>query len=155
MAFNDLESLWKYAQKEIKNVMKNEVVDVIKDVEQKVIQRVVLDAYEPTAYDRRSEMGNGEEGLISKDNMVADYEEGSNFIQINVTNDTKGNTAYSYSTSGYIDEIVEFGEGYTWKQSEIYKTKLPRPFTATTQEEIDNSDIIENTIKKNVNFEIK
>lgn len=155
MVFNDLESLWKYAQKEIKDVMKNEVVEVIKDVEQETIQEVVLDVYTPTYYDRRSEESNGEEGLISRDNMVADYVETKNSIEINITNDTRGNTDYPKSTSGYIDEIVEYGEMYTWEQSEIYKSKLPRPFTSVTQKKIDDSDIVVKTIKSNIDFEIK
>lgn len=155
MVFNDLDSLWKYAQKEIKNVMKNEVVEVIKDVEQETIQEVVLDAYNPTYYDRRSEESNGEEGLISRSNMVANYDEGSNHIQINITNDTRGNMDYPNSTSDYIDEIIEYGQSYTWKESEIYKAKLPRPFTEITQKKIDDSDIVLKTVKNNVNFEIK
>lgn len=154
MVFKDLDSLWKYAQKEIKDVMKNEVVEVIKDVEQETIQEVVLDAYTPTYYDRRSEESNGEDGLISKDNMVADYIETKDSIQVNVTNDTKGNSDYPNSTNGFIDEMVEYGE-YTWKNSEIYRRKLPRPFTAITQRKINESNIIVDTIKNNVDFEIK
>lgn len=155
MVFEDLDSLWKYAQKEIKKVMKDEVVETIKDVEQETIQEVVLDAYTPSYYDRRSEESNGEEGLISRGNMNADYIETKDSIQVNVTNDTRGNTAYTNSTNGFIDEIIEFGEGYTWKNSETYRRKLPRPFTAITQRKINESNIIVDTIKNNVDFEIK
>lgn len=155
MAFNDLESLWKYAKKEIKDVMKNECVEEIKDVEQETIQEVVLDAYSPTYYDRRSEESNGEEGLISKKNMVADFVESENFIEVNITNDTLGNSAYSGSTSGYIDEVIEYGEGYTWQGSQIAIKKMPRPFTEITQKKIDDGEIIAKTIKNNVDFEIK
>lgn len=155
MAFNDLESLWKYAKKEIKNIVKNELVEKMKDVEQEVIQEVVLDTYSPTYYDRRSEESNGEEGLISKDNMVADYKEGANYVEINMTNDTRGNTSYPHSTGGFIDEIIEYGEGYTWTGSQIYKNKQPRPFTKETQSKIDNSNIVEETIRNSAKFEIK
>lgn len=154
MVFNDLESLWKYAQKEIKEVMKDEVVEAIKEVEQETIQEVVLDTYTPSYYDRRSEESNGEEGLMSRDNMVADYVETRDSIQVNITNDTRGNSDYPNSTSGYIDEMVEYGE-YTWKNSEIYKKKLPRPFTKITQKKIDESGIVIKTIKNNIDFEIK
>lgn len=155
MVFKGLDSLWKYAQKEIKDVMKNEVVEVIKDVEQETIQEVVLDAYTPTYYDRRSEESNGEDGLISKDNMVADYIETKNSIEVNVTNDTKGNSAYPKSTSGFIDEIIEYGDSYSWGYSEIARKKLPRPFTEVTQKKIDQSNIVIETIKNNIDFEIK
>ena len=154
LVFNDLESLWKYVQKEIKEVMKDEVVEAIKEVEQETIQEVVLDTYTPSYYDRRSEESNGEEGLMSRDNMVADYVETRDSIQVNITNDTRGNPDYPNSTSGYIDEMVEYGE-YTWKNSEIYKKKLPRPFTKITQKKIDESDIVVKTIKNNIDFEIK
>ena len=154
LVFNDLESLWKYVQKEIKEVMKDEVVEAIKEVEQETIQEVVLDTYTPSYYDRRREESNGEEGLMSRDNMVADYVETRDSIQVNITNDTRGNPDYPNSTSGYIDEMVEYGE-YTWKNSEIYKKKLPRPFTKITQKKIDESDIVIKTIKNNIDFEIK
>lgn len=153
--FKDLDSLWKYAQKEIKDVMKNEVIEAIKDVEQEVIQEVVLDAYEPAYYDRRSEESEGKEGLISRENMIPDYVEGKDYIEVNVTNDTRGDTDYPGSTNDFIDEIIEYGTGYTWTESEIYKSKLPRPFTAVTQERIDNSGIVEKIIKNKVSFEIK
>lgn len=155
MVFDDLESLWKYAKKEIKNAVKNEVVDEIKNVEQETIQEVVLDAYTPTYYDRRSEVSSGEEGLISKKNMVADYTEGDNFIEVNITNDTRGNSNYVGSTSGYIDEIIEFGEGYTWQGSQLAIKKMPRPFTEVTQKKIDDGEIVARTIKNAIDFEIK
>ena len=155
MVFNDLDSLWKYAKKEIKRSMKTEVVDEIKNTEQEVIQEVVLDAYQPSMYARRSEQGNNEDGLISKKNMTPHYSESDNYIQIDITNDTKGNTEYPLSTSGYIDEVVEYGKEYSWIYSEIARSKLPRPFTAVTQERVNSSDIVERTVKNNVDFEIK
>lgn len=155
MVFDDLESLWKYAKKEITKTMKVEVVDEIKNIEQEVIQEVVLDAYSPSMYTRRSEESNGEDGLISKNNMTPHFAESNNSIFVDVTNDTKGNSKYEDSTSGYIDEIIEYGDGYSWTHSRIAKSKLPRPFTEVTQERLDSSDIVEKTIRNNIDFEIK
>lgn len=153
--FDDLESLWNYAKKEIKKTMKNEVVEKMKDVEQEVIQEVVLNAYDSSYYDRRSESTDGREGLISRDNMKPTYIDKKDGISIEMTNDTRGNTNYPNSTNDFIDEIVESGQGYTWKSSEIYKNQQARPFTKETQERLDSSDIIEKTIIRNSKFEIK
>lgn len=153
--FSDLESLWTYVKDEVKDIAKNEIVEKIKDVEQKVIQEVVLDAYKPSYYDRRSE-GESNDGLISRDNMVADYVESSNSIYIEMTNDTKGNSDYPNSTNDYIDEIIEYGTDYTWQNSKIYKDMpFPRPFTKETQKRLDNSVVIERAIVENLDFEIK
>lgn len=155
-SFNDLESLWKYATDDIKKTMKTNGVEKMKDIEQDVIKEVVLDSYNPKYYDRRSENGSND-GLISRDNMKA-YPSVDNKkeLVIEMTNDTKGNREYPNSTNGYIDEIIEYGNGYTWTGSDIYlNMPFPRPFTEETQRRLDESGIVEQIIKDSSTYEIE
>lgn len=58
-------------------------------------------------------------------------------MNMTVINETKGNSfwnpawnpmAWDPFDPGYITDIIESGHGYNWKNSEIYRSQLPRPF---------------------------
>ena len=118
------------------------IAEEMKNIEQEVINEVVYNAYSPTYYERRCEDG----GLSDKENMEHDIEETANGFIISVKNITKGNDEYSEAegyTTGYIADIIEEGKGYGYGLDNIIGA---RPFNEESQEEIDSTNRIENTI---------
>ena len=118
------------------------IAEEMKNIEQEVINEVVYDAYSPTYYERRYEDG----GLGDKENMEHDIEETANGFIVSVKNITKGNDEYSEAegyTDGYIADIIEEGKGYGYDLDSVIGA---RPFTEISQNVIDYTDKIENTI---------
>jgi alcohol dehydrogenase YqhD (iron-dependent ADH family) len=66
--------------------------------------------------------------------VIADpnnYEVQEGDLQMTIINNTTGNPAYSGSDgrdSGYINDIIESGSGYHWRNSEMYRHPVARPF---------------------------
>ena len=120
------------------------IAEEMKNIEQEVINEVVYNAYSPTYYERRYEDG----GLGDKEYMEHDIEETANGFIISVKNITKGNDEYSEAegyTDGYIADIIEEGKGYGYGLDDVIGA---RPFTEISQNVIDYTDKIENTIIK-------
>lgn len=118
------------------------IAEEMKNIEQEVINEVVYNAYSPTYYKRRYEDG----GLGDKENMEHDIEETANGFIISVKNITKGNDEYSEAegyTDGYIADIIEEGKGYGYDLDSVIGA---RPFTEISQNVIDYTNKIENTI---------
>lgn len=97
-------------------------------------QSKVYNAYHSSAdakYQRRGSNG----GLADPDN----YEVTIDGMEMTVTNNTKGNPLYQNSDGwdeGYITDLIESGDGYHWKKSEIYQ-EMPweRPFMEESGDE--------------------
>ena len=118
------------------------IAEEMKNIEQEVINEVVYNAYSPTYYERRYEDG----GLSDKKNMKHDIEETANGFNITVKNITKGHEGYYMAdghTDGYIADIIEEGKGYGYGLDDVIGA---RPFNEVSQEVIDSTNKIENTI---------
>ena len=130
---DQLEELMAKLQEQVQDVVKNNVVETIKDVETEHIREDVYNTYTPTMYQRRYE----DNGLIDGENMKEVIKKEYNTISLDITNDTLGNPD---PTVGYIDSIIESGEGYKWKNSEIYQEQpYPRPFTENTYKDLEEN----------------
>ena len=113
------------------------IAEEMKNIEQEVIEEVVYNAYTPIYYERRT---NG--GLSDKKNMKETIAFKKNNLEIKVENVTKGNAEYSDAegyTDGYIDEIIETGQGYGYDLDSYISA---RPFTEVSQNVIDYTDRI-------------
>lgn len=87
---------------------------------------LVYGLYTPSEYVRRGEDG----GLADWKNYEV-VNEGP--MAISIINNTVGNSKYAPPASegydeGYINDIIESGHGYWWRESSIYRSPLPRPF---------------------------
>lgn len=126
---NSLEELRTQLMSRVKEVAQESMVDKVKDVEVDNIKKTVQDVYNPTIYVRRG----SNNGLTDKNNMQVQMYNRGEGISIYIANNTRGNTQYWGSTTGYIAHIIEEGVGYTWKQSRIYNLQpYPRPFIQNT-----------------------
>ncbi len=109
MEFDSLAKLLKHVEKNhVRDIMNNEMAEMVKDEEQKAIDKTVYDAYkpvttdgEPCVYMRRRDNG----GLRSRDNMKVDVKRVGDGIEISVENVTKGANGYE------IAEGIESGTG--------------------------------------------
>ena len=122
---------------DIKNEIAPKIAEEMKNIEQEVIEEVVYNAYTPTHYVRRTSGGLGD-----KENMEETIVPKENNIEIKVKNVTKGNSEYSDAegyTDGYIDEIIETGQGYGYDLDSYIGA---RPFTEISQNVIDYTDRI-------------
>ena len=133
-----IDDIYNKLLKDIKNEIAPKIAEEMKNIEQEVIEEVVYNAYTPTYYERRYEDG----GLSDKENMKETIVSKENNIEIKVKNVTKGNSEYSDAegyTAGYIDEIIETGQGYGYDLDSYIGA---RPFTEISQNVIDYTDRI-------------
>lgn len=147
---NSLQQLREQLISRAREVAQKDMTEKIKDVEIAVIEKTVYDTYWPTMYIRRY----SNNGMIDRKNINAQFTDNINGISMYVTNDTRGNTWWPNSTSGYIEHIVEDGVGYTWTESKIYKQQpYPRPFTKDTINDLKQNkqhvQALKNGLKKN------
>ena len=141
--YKELDDIYNKLLKDIENEIAPKIAEEMKNIEQEVIEDVVYNAYNPTYYERRT-IG----GLGDKENMKETIMSKGNTLEIRVENITKGNSEYSDAegyTDGYIDEIIETGQGYGYDLDNYIGA---RPFTEITQNVIDYTDRIDKVIEE-------
>lgn len=142
MEFDSLAKLLKHVEKNhVRDIMNNEMAEMVKDEEQKAIDKKVYDAYkpgttdgEPWVYKRRRDNG----GLRSRDNMKSNVKKTSEGIELSVENVTKGANGYE------IAEGIEYGRNYEYtsnRDDTAEQYLAPRPFTNATENEILTRDL--------------
>lgn len=141
--------------KEVKNTFAEIVPPIMTEAHKKAIQMEVYLRYNPSWYngstfdfmDRRY----GDNGLLDEHNFKYDIDVNKNSIVITLYNETRGNQNVSNNQSDiFIDEIIVTGQGYSWKNSSIAKSRMERDFYAVT-EQIMNSDEVRFKIIKEFN----
>lgn len=128
---------------EVKASIQRELHGVITDFKEQMakaageaVSGYISAAREP--YQRR-----GSSGGMSD---VKNYPVTESELSLKIENITQGNPAYSDSDGwdgGYINDIIESGEGYHWKKSELYRNQpWPRPFMEETGDRFVDTVII-------------
>lgn len=165
--FNNFDDLMKFIKQEVADSMQTDVAEVVKQVEQEMIQIDVYDVYnivngvhqEPYVHVRRKTYG----GLQDTQNMKAEIVEVSNDnVVLSITNETRGDK----QTSLYVAPLVEYGDmsGYgeynykTNRDGTAWQYLQARPFTADTIKELEASGkhvnaLRESLIRKGFNVE--
>ena len=148
MEFNNIKELQKYLNSQINQVMQNEMANMVKDEEQRTIDKTVYDSYkpgtsdgEPWVYKRRRDDG----GLRSRENMKVNINQSVEGVELTVENVTKGAQGYR------IDEVIESGKGYEYtsnRDGTANQYTSPRPFTKNTEESIAAKDLHTKTMRK-------
>jgi len=106
------------------------------------IEELVYERYNPTLYRRRFDgMGaGGTYGFAHTRSQVVDFHKD----EIGITNSAKGQS-YDSFTQTYqradvqLLPIIESGQGYSWKKSEIYRSRLARPFTPSVMAQLQKT----------------
>lgn len=86
----------------------------------------VLHEYVPTEYERRGTNGGGVEDEKSYE-ITVDVPN----LEMTIESTVTGNPRYAASDGwdpGYITDIIESGDGYHWRRSEIFQESIPRPW---------------------------
>ncbi len=127
--FRSFDDLFKYLNKEIKDVQKKEIAQKAVETMQSHVQKDVYDIYpDPKVYERT--------GDLKKD------------IQIEITNDS--NLILSnetYHNGKYIPEIIESGKGYTYS-GYGYAYEQPRPFVSETYKDFVKNGLLHDAMRK-------
>lgn len=116
MTFKNLDTLMKYIQDDIQDVLRNEVAETVKEHMQEAVQSTVYDAYEPKYYSRR--MGNG--GLLDSGNIETAVSGNTLTVRDKAPLDN-GRTDYA------LDDIIIHGYG---------NQPFPRDFISDTEERL-------------------
>lgn len=137
--FASFEELTKHLNKAISESLKKEVGNEVKKALKEKIETEVYDKYEPKgkrAYQRKKENG----GLLDDDNIqVTEENENTIGVRSTRTNDYKDDSRVEGTKD--VAEIIEYGKGYTWKNSEIYKMQpYPRPYHQEAYNELKKTD---------------
>lgn len=152
--FESVEDLLNYVESDIKNALENEVATQVKLIEQEIIDEVVYDVYNPTRYERRYDY----EGLSDIRNMKHEVKKIGDEITLFVSNETKvSEHTYDSGEGEYLDEIIEYGMLKSKRYEkvdvdEVPRYAEPRPFTEETQKYINNKDLIENILRKKLDY---
>lgn len=126
--FNNLGGLAKYLDQIVKQSLVSDVGNKVKQVMQEHIIDDVYDAYTPSAYERT--------GKLMREIQVNKISDGVEISPVREEDDV------------YIPAVIESGQGYTWVNSEIYRTKQKRPFVENTKDEIIKNNIHVESLKK-------
>lgn len=140
--FNDIDALFNALLDDIRDSVSEEVSKEMIKIEQEHIDSQVYNAYTPKEYSRRLDNG----GLRSEENMQSTINRTNDGIEITVHNSTTGNLLYKNYWQGEIQDFIESGV-YMWNG----QMPPPRPFIDDTQEEIDNSNRIEEAVERALN----
>ncbi len=145
--FDSIESLSKYIQNNIDDVLDKEVSQIVKAQEQVEIQSKVYDVYpHPIGYIRREYNG----GLIDDLNMKHTVQNG----ELVVTNETPINEDYSIGNNGMtLNEMVITGKGYDYPSCvhNPYPYEQPRDYIQATEDELKENNVCTETLKIGLN----
>lgn len=139
--YDDIDSLLKDLESDIEDTLMDEVLDKVRDIEMSHIQSKVLRAYSPKIYQRRSS-----DGIDDPNNIVGTVSNG----ELEVENVTRFNSGYGTWNRGTgLAELINDGNrtnGYYYDFPGVFNQ--PRPFLDRTAEDVENTNIIENTLGK-------
>lgn len=141
--FDSIEDLIKFVNNDIENVLLTKGAEKIKKIEQDVIEDKVYGVYTPKFYERRFD----DKGLHDVNNMDSYLiKEGDETVLV-IENDTKVSpNSYDSRRGDYLDKIIENGLGGDTPYNRA------RRFTEETQRIINNENIIQNVIKKSLDY---
>ena len=140
--FTNLESLKKYVQGEIMDIMENQLAQRIKQTMSEAVDDSVYNAISPPVmYQRRSyNFGLGDVRTMES-GLVSDGDE----MTLTVTSQATLNNRYGLNRSGKsLQEIVISGEGYMYPGEH----QQPRNFYETTRRKLFESDTIRKTLRE-------
>lgn len=152
----DIDSFLTQLETDITDTVVNDCKQVVEEKFHENSNKI-YDKYTPWGWKYKRRRENG--GYGDKSNISTQIiNNGKGDITLLTSNDTKGvGDAYGY----YIDEIIEEGgdEKYTWRHSGGSGKAgigypddfpLPRPVSEWTMDELNETNIIENTIEKSL-----
>lgn len=130
--FDSIEALFSYIEDDISKVLRNEVLDTVKEEMVEATETAVYSQYDPTQYIRR----RGNDGLEDIRNI--DYEDVSK-TEIDVRNYARTNPAYGGGNE-FLDEFIVYGDRYTWTHSRIYQMQpFRRDFYFETMQRLQSN----------------
>lgn len=136
--YKDLKSLFAAMQKDMHEVMADEVYETVVEVQQEEIVREVYDAYEPYQYERRGENG----GLLDKNNNRATFFTVNGGMQMLVQNVTKGQDNGRYITPLIVGGDGAYGMEYDYKTNRdgtSWKYLQERDFISSTMRRLERT----------------
>lgn len=146
-----MNALLKDLKSDIEDTLAHEVLDEVKNIELRHIQDDVLSTYSPKIYQRRV-IG----GIDDPDNIVARVKD----MQLKVDNVTEFNDNYNtYNYGVGLANLINDGEsrhGFYYDYEGEFTQ--PRPFIDNTIEEIEQTNSVENALKKGLkkrNYDVK
>lgn len=150
--FKSLNDLFKYIEKNVTEIMEKDVAQAVKDEQQRQINDLVYEAYEPYVYQRRM-WSNG--GLGDEEVMVATIGKTADGVVLSVVNLARG----SNQEHLYIAPLVEYGHdnGHGKYQhpynrdNTAWKFLRSRPFTEATIDALKKSGLHIEVMKQELN----
>jgi hypothetical protein len=127
--FNQLFSI---LDSEMKEIVDNDVAEVVKEIQSQEVHDTVYDVYTPFRYERRSDYG----GLSDTRNMFHTVADTMNGLQLTIRNNTTGSYDNNFQIAGLIEYGHDMGYGsydYDYnRENTEWKFMQPRPFISNT-----------------------
>ena len=139
--YDDIDLLLKDLKSDIEDVLLDEVLDEVKAIELKHVEKDVFSVYSPKIYERRRS-----EGIDDPDNIVAEVRN----MQLEVDNITMFNNGYGTYNKGIgLVDLINDGnsrKGYFYDYPGSFEQ--PRPFIDNTIEEVEKTRSVEDALAK-------
>lgn len=143
-SYDEIDALLSELKNDIEDTLQNEVLEEVKRVEIKHVEEDVFSVYDPIIYSRRK-IG----GLDDPDNIIGTVEN----MELTVENVTPFNDDYGSSNHGVgLADLVNDGDslrGHFYDYPGSFNQ--PRPFLDNTEEEIEQTEQIDNALEKGLN----
>lgn len=144
--FDDLGQLFAYLQKQVDNVLNDEVATTAKKVHRQVIKENVYD-WQPEIYERRGANG----GLFDLNNFKALVQDGEAIFQ----NNTLFNERYGSANRGFLAALIDGGDGtggyYYDYPATKHNFKKPRRIFEPTAEKMNQNGLAADMLKFGLN----
>lgn len=151
-----LEYVWRDAI-----INRDAYIFLITNIMVNTIEELVYEKYNPTLYRRRFDGMNGSfgYGFAHKRSQVVQFN--VPMTEIEIFNSAKGQKYDSISqtytqTDVRLQPIIESGQGYSWRKSAIYKSKLARPFSPSVMAKLQETmpQVVTNRRLNNTNNKV-
>lgn len=143
-SYDEIDDLLSDLKYDIEDTLQDEVLDEVKKIEIEHVEKDVFSVYSPIIYSRRKTGG-----LDAPDNIIGTVEN----MELTVENITPFNDDYGSSNHGVgLADLVNDGDnlrGYFYDYPGSFNQ--PRPFLDNTEEEIEQTEQIDNALEKGLN----
>lgn len=136
--YDDINGLLADLENDISTIMKTDMNKEVKSIYKEKVDEM-YDSYDRSYYEPRY---NRDGGFADESNWREHVDKNKGLIEYTLENEALGvDDAYGER----IDEIIETGKGYTWRNR-----PNPRTVYQNTQDEIDSSNTVEKVLEKSL-----
>lgn len=120
------------------DAVEHELAEELRNAIRDSVYKRVYSVYKPTQYVRRADKN----GLSDTSQYITEVYSAGNIASNSASSTVEVYMPFvtdnKWNAGADLVAVIESGDGYTWEHSEIYKSRMPRPFLQEAAEDIIN-----------------